>query len=80
LEVEGDKQPQEGEVLVFTVAGAFCVKGSTHEVAQKLSGEEWPHFELTESSDTVILRSAHVIGIRGGTKSRKGPVGFVHTD
>ena len=37
VEVETDKQPSEGEVLIFTVAGGFCVKGSMLEVTQRLS-------------------------------------------
>ncbi|MBV9281479.1 MAG: hypothetical protein JOZ41_15475 [Chloroflexi bacterium] len=77
VEVDLGKQPSEGEVLIFTVGGAFLVKGSMLEVAQRLAAEEWPTFELAESEDRVIIRSGQVVALRGGTKSsRKGAIGF----
>lgn len=81
VEVDVDKQPAEGEVLIFALAGGFLVKGTMHDVAQKLAAEEWPTFELAESGDQIIIRSSQVVAIRGGTKSaRKGHIGFVpHT-
>ena len=78
VEVDTDKQPAEGEVLIFSVTGGFLVKGAMREVAQKLAAEEWPTFELAESGDKVIIRSSQVVAVRGGTKSaRRGHIGFV---
>ena len=81
VEVDVDKQPGEGEVLVFAVTGGFLVKGSMHDVTQKFAAEEWPTFELAESGDKIIIRSSQVVAIRGGTRAtRKGHIGFVpHT-
>jgi len=78
LEVDTDKQPAEGEILVFTSGGGFVVKGSMHEVAQRLTSEEWPTFELAETGDMVIIRSAQVVALRGGTKNKRGAIGFAH--
>lgn len=78
MEVDLNKEPAEGEVLMFTVGGGFLVKGTMLDIAQRLSTEEWPSFELAESSDTVIVRSAHVVALREGSKSHKGAIGFVH--
>lgn len=80
MEVNLEKQPSEGEVLIFTTGGGFVVKGAVSDVAQKLSGEEWPTFELAETGDAVVIRSAHVVALRGGSRSRKGTMGFVHRD
>lgn len=70
------EEPSEGEVLIVTRNGAFIVKGTLRDVAQNLRAEEWPTFELAESGDHVIIRSAQVVAIRGGNKSRKGSIGF----
>jgi hypothetical protein len=78
VEVTTDKEPAEGEVMVFTAGGAFLVKGSMLEVAQRLEGEGWPTFELAESGDKVIIQSAQVVAIRGGVKPRRGSIGFTH--
>jgi hypothetical protein len=77
LEVQADQEPGEGETLIFTLGGGFSVKGSIREVAQRLAAEDWPAFELSESADTVIIRSSQVVALRGGAKSRKGGMGFV---
>lgn len=76
MEVDTEKQPAEGEVFVFTAGGGFVVKGSMLEVAQRLAVEEWPSFELAESGDKVIIRSAQVVALRGGTRARRGTIGF----
>ena len=76
VEVDPDKQPVEGEVMVFTSGGGFVVKGSPLEVAQRLASDDWPTFELAESGDTVIIRSSHVVALRGGTKPKRGSIGF----
>jgi hypothetical protein len=78
LEVDVNKEPSQGEVMIFTVGGGFVVKGSMLEVAQRLAAEDWPSFELAESGDTTIIRSSQVVALRGGTRSRKGSIGFVH--
>ncbi|GAC1396464.1 MAG: hypothetical protein NVSMB52_09980 [Chloroflexota bacterium] len=80
MEVDLEKEPSEGETLVFTTAGGFLVKGSQLEVAHRLIQEEWSHFELSGSGDLVILRGQHVVALRGGTKSKRGVIGFVHRD
>lgn len=72
------EEPSEGEVLIVTLGGAFMVKGTLHDIAQNLRADEWPTFELTESGDHVIIRTAQVVAIRGGTKGRKGSIGFHH--
>ncbi len=69
-------EPAEGEVLVLTAGGAFMVKGSLQEVANTLGTEEWAHFDLAEGADHVIVRSAHVVALRGGTRQRRGNIGF----
>lgn len=74
--VDAEKQPSEGEVLVFTLGGGFLVRGSMLEVAQRLAAEEWPSFELAETGDKVIIRSAQVVALRGGTKPHRGTIGF----
>ena len=76
VDVDVQKAPGEGEVLIFTVAGAFSVKGSMREVADRLSTEEWATFELSESEDTVTIRSIHVVGIRGGAHRKRGHMGL----
>lgn len=77
MEVDVEKQPSEGEVLIFTVGGAFVVKGALHELAQRFAAEQWCTCELAESGDSVIIRSTHVVAMRGGSKqSRRGSIGF----
>jgi hypothetical protein len=78
VEVDAEKEPSEGEVLIFAVSGGFLVKGTILETAKKLAAEEWPSFELAESGDTIIIRSSQVVAVRGGTKTtRRGHIGFV---
>lgn len=80
MEVDLSRQPSEGEVLVFTVGGAFLVKGSMPEAAKRFAAEEWPIFELAESNDKIIIRSTQVIAIREGSRpARRGAIGFVHS-
>lgn len=74
--VDPDQQPSEGEVLVSTIGGGFVVRGSMLEVAQRLAAEEWPSFELADSGDKIIIRSSQVVALRGGTKPRRGTIGF----
>jgi len=76
VEVEMDKEPAEGEVLVFTTGGGFVVKGSVADVTRRLAAKEWAHFELAESEDTVNVRSSQVVALPGGRKPRRGPIGF----
>lgn len=78
MDVDMDKEPGEGEVMIFTNGGGFFVKGSMLEAAQRLSAEEWPTFELAESGDKIIIRSQQVVALRGGSKTRRGTIGFVH--
>jgi hypothetical protein len=80
MEVSGDKEPAEGEVYVFTTGGGFVVKGTAQDVSRRLSEEEWAHFELAESGDPVLIRAAHVIALRTGTKPKRGSIGFVHPE
>lgn len=80
MEVNLEKEPGEGEVFVFTTGGGFVVRGVVKDVAQRLAAEEWPAFELAESGDNVVIRSAHVVALRGGTKARRGSIGFVHRE
>jgi hypothetical protein len=77
VDVQTDQEPGEGETLVFTLGGGFSVKGAIREVAQRLTAEDWPAFELSESADTVIIRSSQVVALRGGTRKSKGNMGFV---
>ena len=77
MEVATDQEPGEGETLIFTLGGGFSVKGSIRDVAERLASEDWPSFELSESADTVIIRSSQVVALRGGTRNRKGSMGFV---
>jgi hypothetical protein len=79
VEVDVTKEPAEGEVMIFTVGGGFVVKGSMPEIVKRLRAEEWAHFELSESNDTIIIRSEQVVALREGKKSRRGSgIGFVH--
>jgi hypothetical protein len=78
MEVDTEREPAAGEVMIFTVGGGFSVKGTTLEVAQRLAAEEWPTFELSESGDKVIIRSAQVVALRGGSKPRRTAIGFAH--
>lgn len=80
MEVDLTKEPSAGEVLLFTQGGGFLVKGSVRDVAERLASEEWPTFELAESDDKVVIRSAHVVALREGKKRHKGSIGFVHGD
>jgi hypothetical protein len=80
LEVDLNKEPSAGEVLVFTQGGGFLVKGSVQDVAQRLAAEEWPTFELAESEDHVVIRSTQVVALREGKRRPKGTIGFVHAD
>lgn len=80
MEVNLEKEPSEGETLIFTTGGGFLVKGSQMEAARKLAEEEWCHFDLAESGDRVIVRSQHVVALRGGTKSKRTSIGFMHRD
>ena len=77
MDVPTDQEPGEGETLIYTLGGGFSVKGSIREVAQRLAAEDWPWFELSESADTVIIRSSQVVALRGGTRNRRGNIGFV---
>lgn len=79
MEVDVEKQPAEGEIMVFTLGGAFLVKASMPEATKRFAAEDWPIFELAESDDKVIIRSSQVVAIREGKRSgRKGGIGFVH--
>ncbi|MGH2442906.1 MAG: hypothetical protein ACRDFX_07065 [Chloroflexota bacterium] len=78
MEVDLEKQPSEGEVLVYTTGGAFVVRGSVREVTERLSSEEWAHFELAQGGDTVALRSSQVVALRGGARTKHSSIGFVH--
>ena len=80
MEVDLTKEPSAGEVLVFTQGGGFLVKGSMHEVTERLVAEDWPTFELVESEDRVVIRSAQVVALREGKRRHKGSIGFVHGD
>jgi hypothetical protein len=77
MEIDLDKEPQEGEVLIFTLGGGFSVKGTVKDVVHALSTEEWPTFALSESGAEVVLRSSHVVALRGGTQHKRGSIGFV---
>lgn len=76
VEVEDDKQAYEGETLIYTLGGGFVVRGSMHDIAQRLAVEEWPTFELAESGDRIIIRSEQTVALRAGSKARKGHIGF----
>jgi hypothetical protein len=76
LEVDVDKAPSEGEVLIFTLGGAFLVRGALRDIVAKLSADDWTDLELAETGDHVVIRSNHVVALRTGNKSRKGPIGF----
>lgn len=80
MEVDLNKEPSVGEVLVFTQGGGFLVKGSMHEVTQRLAAEEWPTFELAETEDKVVIRSGQVVALREGKRRHKGTIGFVHAE
>jgi len=80
VEVNLEKQPSEGEVFVFTVGGGFVVRGTVSEVTQRLAAEEWPEFELAETGDSVVIRSSQVVALRGGTRSKKSSIGFMHRE
>lgn len=77
MEVDLEKEPEEGEVLVFTMGGGFSIKGSVKDVVARLSAEDWPSFELAQSGDTVVIRSSQVVALRGGTRHKRSSIGFV---
>jgi ApbE superfamily uncharacterized protein (UPF0280 family) len=77
VEVDLDKTPQADEVQIFTVGGGFSVKGTVEEVTKRLSSDEWAAFTLSESGGDVIIRSAQVVALRGGTSQKRGSIGFV---
>jgi hypothetical protein len=72
----GADSPAEGEVLIATVGGTFMVRGALQDVMKRLSAEEWALFELVEGGDTVAIRSSHVVGLRSGSRHRRGSIGF----
>lgn len=78
MEVGVDHEPSEGEVLIFTQGGGFLVKGTISQVTRRLTEEEWAHFELAETADHVVIRSAQVVALREGSKSHRSSIGFVH--
>ena len=78
MEIDMTKEPSEGEVMIFTIGGGFVVRGTMEAIVTKLSAEDWPWFELAESSDKIIIRSTQVVALREGTRARKGGIGFVH--
>lgn len=79
VEVDLEKTPSEGEVLVFTAGGGFVVKGSLRDIVSKFSSEEWPSFELAESGDALVIRSSKVVALRSGdTRRHRGNIGFMH--
>ena len=77
MEVDVDKAPSEGEVLIFTTAGAFLVNGTVRDIVAKLNADEWADLILAESGDQVVLRSGQVVALRPGTKQKRGTIGFV---
>jgi hypothetical protein len=80
MEINVDREPSDGEVYVFTTGGAFVVNGSVRDITQKLAAEDWPSFELAESGDHVTIRSSQVVALRGGSKTRKASIGFLHRE
>jgi hypothetical protein len=80
VEVNLEKQPSDGEVLLFTTGGGFVIKGSVKDIAKRLMAEDWPEFELAESGDSVVVRSNQVVALRGGSRTRKGSIGFSHRE
>jgi hypothetical protein len=50
------------------------------DIVARLSAEEWPTFELAQSGDSVVIRSSHVVALRGGSRQKRSAIGFVgHT-
>ena len=76
MEVDVDKTPSEGEVLIFTMGGAFLVNGSVRDLVAKLNADEWTDLVLAESGDHVVLRSSQVVALRPGAKHKRGTIGF----
>ena len=76
MDIDVQKTPGEGEVMIFTIAGAFSVKGSIREVMDRLGGEDWATFELSESGDKVTIRTMHVVGLRGGEQRKRAHIGL----
>jgi hypothetical protein len=80
VEVDLEKEPDEGEVLIFTNGGGFSVRGAVKDIVARLSAEEWPAFELAQSGDAVVIRSSQVVALRGGSRQKRSAIGFVgHT-
>ena len=79
VDVDQDKVPSEGEILIFAQGTGFYVKGTMLEVVRKLAEEDWPTFELTESGDKVIVRSSQVVALREGSRKQRGAIGFVQS-
>ena len=71
-------QPESGAIaeqcLIFTPAGSFKVDGSVHDVQARLAAEEWPLFALSESRETLLLRSSEVSAVQslGGNRRQLG--------
>lgn len=80
MEVDTEKAPAEGEILIFTPGGGFLVRGTMQEVVTKLRADEWVDFELVESGDHVVVRSDQVVALRAGARRPRGTIGFVHRD
>lgn len=77
VEVDLEREPEEGEVLVFTPGGGFSIKGTIAEIVRRFAVEEWPEFELSESGGRVCIRSSQVVALRGGTRPKRSTIGFV---
>ena len=77
VEVDPDKVPSEGEVLIFAQGTGFYVKGKMMDVLRRLAEEEWTSFELADSGDKIVVRSSQVVALREGTKKQRGAIGFV---
>jgi hypothetical protein len=77
VEVDLEKAPSEGEVLIFTTGGAFLVNGTVRELVAKLNADDWADLVLAESGDHVVLRSSQVVALRPGTKHKRGTIGFI---
>ncbi|HZU12591.1 MAG TPA: hypothetical protein VFB58_07100 [Chloroflexota bacterium] len=78
MEVDVSKEPAEGQVMVFTAGGGFLVNGSVRDIAEKLNADDWATFQLAESQDKIMIRSAQVVALREGQRGRRHAIGFVH--
>lgn len=76
MDVGMENEPGEGEVIIFTAGGGFQVRGTMLEVGQRITGEEWPTFELAETGDKIMIRSDKVVALRGGSKRRRSTIGL----